>query len=29
MAERLVYLQRAVELHESLDNVAPLLGPVD
>ena len=29
MAERLVYLRRAVELHESLDNVAPLLGPVD
>ena len=29
MAERLVYLRRAVELHELLDNVAPLLGPVD
>ncbi|CAN0399952.1 unnamed protein product, partial [Ascophyllum nodosum] len=29
MAERLVYLRRAVELHESLDDVAPLLGPVD
>ena len=29
MAERLVYLRHAVELHESLDNVAPLLGPVD
>ena len=29
MAERLVYLRRAVELHESLDNVAPLLGPMD
>ncbi|CAN0442995.1 unnamed protein product, partial [Ascophyllum nodosum] len=29
MVERLVYLRRAVELHESLDNVAPLLGPVD
>ena len=29
MAGRLVYLRRAVELHESLDNVAPLLGPVD
>ena len=29
MAERLVYLRRAVELHESLDNVAPLLGSVD
>ena len=26
MAERLVYLRRAVELHESLDDVAPLLG---
>ena len=29
MAERLVYLRRAVELHESLDDVAPLLGSVD
>ncbi|CAN0256728.1 unnamed protein product, partial [Ascophyllum nodosum] len=29
MAERLVYLRRAVELHESLNDVAPLLGPVD
>ena len=29
MAERLVYLRRAVKLHESLDNVAPLLGPVE
>ena len=29
MVEHLVYLQRAVELHESLDDVAPLLGPVD
>ena len=29
MAERLVYLRRAVELHESLGDVAPLLGPVD
>ncbi|CAM9886015.1 unnamed protein product, partial [Ascophyllum nodosum] len=29
MVERLVYLRHAVELHESLDNVAPLLGPVD
>ena len=29
MAERLVYLRRAVELHESLNNVAPLLGSVD
>ncbi|CAM9814402.1 unnamed protein product, partial [Ascophyllum nodosum] len=29
MAERLVYPRRAVELHESLDDVAPLLGLVD
>ena len=29
MAERLMYLRRAVELHESLDDVAPLQGPVD
>ena len=29
MPGRLVYLRRAVELRESLDNVPPLLGPVD
>lgn len=29
MVERLAHLRRAIELHESLNNVAPLLGPVD